>query len=85
MLAELQQVIVKKPFRMSRRGTDSAQFLFVSSTERAIEVSEDGDSLWIEFWENADEEADDSPVKECRCNTIESALHEIENWLAPVK
>jgi hypothetical protein len=65
----------------SIRGTGKACFVFAKSATRAVEVSLDGSTLWIEFWGNADEESDDAPVKEIHFEEAESAFASVKAWL----
>ena len=81
MLDNLAKILESKNLGVSYRGVDAARFLYVTSPERAIEASEDGDQLCIEFWESSDEDADDPSVKECICETVAKAVIEIETWL----
>ena len=66
---------------ISERGTGKAQFLYVRSQVRALEVSIEGSGCFIEYWNEADEESDKSSVN---CELIVSAseaLAKITNWL----
>ena len=77
MIEQLKNVLDTKRIWW-RRGDG---FLFVKSETRAIEVSENDDSLWLEFWASSDEDADDPPVKECDCYSVDAAVRAIDDWL----
>jgi hypothetical protein len=66
---------------VSLRGRDAAEFVFVQANSRAVEVSIDDNSIWVEFWDSVDEEAPVPSVKEATLATVEEAKTEITNWL----
>ena len=66
---------------VSARGSHQSAFLYVRSCNKAVEVSLDGHEISVEYWDAADEESDDEPVKEEVFVEKETALASIQAWL----
>jgi hypothetical protein len=66
---------------VSTRGQGKAVFLYVRSTRRAVEVSVDEGDICVEYWNVADEESDESPIREETFDDNESATKSIQDWL----
>ncbi len=82
MFDELYNALVSlKGVTVEKRGSGDSDFLFIKSNRRAVEASLDGDLLWVEFWDSADEESDDPPVRDKHFASLEDAIREIKEWL----
>jgi len=66
---------------VSERGTAKAAFLYIRSPNRAVEVYVEGNSYFVECWDNADEESDDPPVRRDVVASESDAVDKIKNWL----
>jgi hypothetical protein len=66
---------------VSERGTGRGKFLFVRSAARALEIYIEDVGYVIEYWNNADEEADDPPVNRDVVAFDSDALARIQHWL----
>ena len=65
------------------RGQGAAAFLFIRSENRAIEIYPDEAGLYVERWESADEESDDTSVKTDIAASAAEALQQALYWLKP--
>ena len=68
---------------VSERGTGNGTFLFVQSVSRAVEVYMDDSNYIVEYWDSADEEADDAPVNQDVLASEAEVLAKVTRWLAP--
>jgi hypothetical protein len=62
------------------RGQGASSFLFVEQGGRAVELSWNGTSWWLEFWARSDAE-DAPPVAERLANSEAEAAQAIKEWL----
>ncbi len=60
------------------RGEASARFIFVESGPKAVEMSRDGDDVFIEFW-NGPKEA--PSVRDELQNSFDIAVARAREWL----
>ncbi len=62
------------------RGDGRGRYVFAQHQGRAIEVSENNGSWWMEFWKADDNEAA-SPVAEMTLETTDEAIAHATQWL----
>ncbi|MSU76514.1 MAG: hypothetical protein EXS16_00305 [Gemmataceae bacterium] len=62
------------------RGHGSATFLYLTHHGREMEISECDEGIWLEFWDNSDDE-DAGPVKDMTVLLCEDAIREARRWL----
>lgn len=81
-LAEIEAELSLQFENVRLKGHGFSSFLFATSGGRAVEISEDNGSFWLEFWEKSDDE-DAAPVKEMSVVAAEQAVMETKRWLYP--
>jgi len=62
------------------RGEGKSEFLYVSSISRAVEISLENNSYWIELWDNSDPESGDPPVREMEVQSEEEVTKVVRSW-----
>ncbi len=67
---------------VSERGTGKGQFLFIHTSKRAIEVYIEDVVYIVEYWDSADEQADDAAVGRDVIASDSEAVDKIKRWLA---
>ena len=80
-LAEIQEELAQQFEKVILKGHGLSSFLYLVNKGRAVEISEDDGSLWIEFWEKSDDE-DAAPVNEMTVSGPAHAIMEAKRWLA---
>ncbi len=79
-LAEIQEELANEIESIELRGHGSATFLYLTHNGRAIEISECDEGIWLEFWDNSNDE-DAGPVKEMTVQLCEDAIRAARRWL----
>ena len=77
MLHELEAELRKQFHSTSLRGSGTGQFIYLQVGCRAIEASVDNTSLWVEFWDDAEE----APAFENTFQDAGDAFEAIVTWL----
>jgi hypothetical protein len=62
------------------KGQGAASFVYAINKGRAVEISENDDGFWLEFWEKSNDE-DAAPVKETTVATSNQGIRKIKEWL----
>jgi len=81
MLEEIKKVLLDKRYQVYPRGEGKSRFLFVKGARTSAEISEDDDTLWVEFWASSNEENDDAPVKSKTCKTVNETIKAVCAWI----
>ena len=82
-LLEIQKELEHRgSLRVELRGTGKSAFLYVRSLERAAEISIEQGGFFVEYWNNADEESDEAPIKSERLTSAAAAVNAMTNWLS---
>jgi hypothetical protein len=58
-----------------------ASFLYVCSSDHAVEISEAEEGLFIEYWDVADEASDASSVKQEYLSSTDEVFRKAIEWL----
>jgi hypothetical protein len=79
-LAEILDELTPQLEEVNLRGKGASSFIYAVNKGRAVEISENDDGFWLEFWEKSDDE-DAAPVKEITVDGVERATSEARRWL----
>jgi uncharacterized protein (DUF1697 family) len=80
LLDQVEKQLNGNKFSVSKRGTGKSSFLYIKDANRAAEISIDSEKLWVEFWDSADEEQLEPPLKEKTYSQIPQAVADIIDW-----
>ena len=81
-LAEIQDSLKDAAaLKIDLRGQGVGKFLYVRSSNRAVEISLADEGVFVEYWNNADELSDEAPVKSEVVPSTTEALTNVLAWL----
>ena len=63
------------------RGEGKAAFLYVQSPKHAVEISVEGNSFFVEYWDEADEESEKNPVRNEIVVSKSDVITNVTKWL----
>jgi hypothetical protein len=66
--------------KVDLRGDGASSFIYATHRGRAVELSEDNGSYWVEFWECTEDE-DSPPAKELTISSATEAIEAAIDWL----
>lgn len=61
------------------KGSGKSAFLYMTGNGKSVEVSLDGNSFWVEYWDCLDEDAE--PVGENSIAAVEIVEKSVIEWL----
>jgi hypothetical protein len=79
-LARIKELLEGQFASLSIRGKGASSFLFIEHAGRAAELSWNGTSWWLEFWDRSEDE-DAPPVAERMTVSEAQAVEAIQGWL----
>jgi len=71
----------RQNLKIDTRGRGKSSFLYVRSSERASEVSIEGDGFFVEYWDDANEESDKAPTKSEILKSVSEVVESLVEWL----
>ena len=81
-LLELKKQFQSVPhLEVDLRGEGKAEFLYVRSIKHAVEISVDGGRLFVEYWDETNDESDKSPIKSEITPSSSEAWKKVMEWL----
>jgi len=81
-LQELQNRFrAEKSLKVDARGLGKTSFLYVRSTNRAVEISMDNPGVFVEYWDVADETSDRDSVKSEIMPSTAEVFEKVMRWL----
>jgi len=81
-LLELQQQLERiDRLKIDLRGEGKAAFLYVRSSEHAVEISIEGNGFLVEYWDEADEGSEKDPVRSEIAGSKSDVMRNVTEWL----
>lgn len=71
---------INTSLNISNRGEGKSEFLFIFSALKAIEISVDNESYFVEYWNNYSEDCDDLPVISENLASHKQTITKILDW-----
>jgi len=82
-LSEIRERLQTHPeLKTELRGAGKSAFLYIRSAVRAVEVSTGDEGYLLEYWNCADEQLDDAPVRSEDVDSVSEVERKLTEWLA---